>query len=76
LFFPIAEPGGDADWDGDVDLVDFKAFYDESCMTGPCSPACDPALPAACAVFDVDCDGDVDLADLAEFQTLFAPPSP
>jgi hypothetical protein len=74
LFFPIAEPGSDADWDCDVDLVDFKAFQDESCMTGPCSPACDPALQAACAVFDVDCDGDIDLADLAQWQNAFTGP--
>jgi hypothetical protein len=64
----------DVDADGDVDLVDFKAFQDESCMTGPCSPSCDPALQAACAVFDVDCDGDIDLADLAQWQNAFTGP--
>ena len=56
---------GDADFDGDVDLVDYTAFAD--CMTGPgrVDRLCD------CRFLDIDHDGDVDLADFARFQNGF-----
>lgn len=62
---PINE--GDADVDGDTDLIDFAMFA--SCLTGP-NPA--GAIPEGCTVFDFDADGDVDLFDLATFQRAFA----
>ena len=56
---------GDAEFDGDVDLVDYTAFAD--CMTGPgrVDRLCD------CRFLDIDHDGDVDLADFARFQNGF-----
>jgi len=62
---PINE--GDADVDGDTDLIDFAMFA--SCITGP-NPA--GAIPTECTVFDFDVDGDVDLFELATFQRAFA----
>ena len=55
--------GGDADRDGDVDMLDFSAFAD--CLGGPAEPAAD------CAAFDVDENGAVDLRDFAEILQLF-----
>jgi len=56
---------GDAEFDGDVDLVDYTAFAD--CMTGPgrVDRLCD------CRFLDIDHDGDVDLGDFALFQNAF-----
>jgi hypothetical protein len=59
---------GDADEDGDIDLVDFAAF--QTCFTGPEIP---PSTPCAIA-FDSDLDNDVDLADFGSFQLQFTGP--
>jgi len=53
---------GDADHDGDVDLVDFAALF--NCRTGPGADA----LPYGCHLFDFDGDNDVDLLDFASIQ--------
>ncbi len=55
---------GDADEDGDVDLVDYASF--ESCMSGP-----DTTPGSGCDVFDFDQDVDVDLEDFERFQNYF-----
>jgi len=56
---------GDAEFDGDVDLVDYATFAD--CITGPrrVDRLCD------CRFLDIDHDGDVDLGDFALFQNGF-----
>jgi len=56
---------GDAEFDGDVDLIDHAAFAE--CMTGPgrVDRLCD------CRFLDIDHDGDVDLSDFARFQNGF-----
>ncbi len=56
---------GDAEFDGDIDLIDYRAFAE--CMTGPgrVDGLCD------CRFLDVDHDGDVDLGDFARFQNGF-----
>ncbi|RJP38334.1 MAG: hypothetical protein C4547_04670 [Phycisphaerales bacterium] len=56
---------GDAEFDGDIDLVDHGAFA--ACITGPgrVDRLCD------CRFVDIDCDGDVDLHDFAQFQNAF-----
>lgn len=59
-----AQIPGDADGDGDVDLVDFGLFF--GCLTGP-----NVAAPGACAVFDSDGDVDVDLVDFRAFGLSF-----
>ena len=56
---------GDADVDGDVDVLDFAAFV--RCVTGPGSAS----LPTDCVLMDFDMDGDVDLPDFGGFQTAF-----
>jgi hypothetical protein len=59
---------GDADEDGDVDLVDFAGF--QICFTGPEIEASE-----SCSVaFDSDGDSDVDLADFGLFQLYFSGP--
>ena len=64
--FPSLGGPGDADRDGDVDLVDLAAFT--LCQLGPD----DEALPTDCAEpFDFDHDNDVDLLDFAAFQRAF-----
>jgi len=56
---------GDAEFDGDIDLIDYATFAE--CMTGPgrVDRLCD------CRFLDIDHDGDVDLADFARFQNGF-----
>jgi len=56
---------GDAEFDGDIDLIDYAAFAE--CMTGPgrVDRLCD------CRFLDIDHDGDVDLGDFALFQNGF-----
>jgi hypothetical protein len=56
---------GDADGDGDVDLLDFDIYLD--CETG--SEAND--LPDGCEAFDFDQDQDIDREDFAVFQRVF-----
>ncbi|MFQ5414182.1 MAG: hypothetical protein ACE5E6_06955 [Phycisphaerae bacterium] len=59
---------GDADGDGDVDLLDYGAYA--ACMTGP-----ENGPPASgCATFDFDGDTDVDMADFAAFELAFHGP--
>ncbi len=55
---------GDANGDGDVDLVDCDSF--QLCFSGPSSP-----YGQGCSTLDFDQDGDVDMADLADFQLAF-----
>lgn len=59
----------DSDRDGDVDLVDFKAFQD--CFNGPNRQP----LQQNCSAVDYDRDGDVDLVDFKTFQTCFNGPN-
>jgi hypothetical protein len=63
---PIPLSPGDADEDGDVDLLDFGGL--QRCSFGP-----EPALPAECYLFDLDLDLDVDLFDFTRFQASVAP---
>lgn len=60
---PVCTPG-DADGDGDVDLVDFAWF--QKCFG---QPAVGP-----CACLDLDGDGDVDLKDFKLFVALLTGP--
>jgi hypothetical protein len=64
LLFPLPLHG-DADSDGDIDLIDHAQF--SACMTGPVQHV----LEAPCTLFDVDHDFDVDTTDLASFQQEF-----
>ena len=59
-----ADLPGDADDDGDVDLLDAAAF--NACVTGPGGGADPP-----CDTFDFDGDNDVDLVDYGAFQIAF-----
>jgi hypothetical protein len=61
-FFPF----GDADDDGDVDLIDFLLFTD--CLTGP---EAGPVV-STCRLFDAEPDDDIDLDDFAAFQSVFS----
>lgn len=67
-----AQPFGDHDGDGDVDLDDYGVF--EDCLNGPDSwpnPTF-PTTPQDCLDwFNADTDWDVDLADFAQFQSSF-----
>ena len=66
---------GEADFDGDIDLTDYRKFAD--CLSGvdfldrnrvyPTDTLCE------CRFLDIDHDNDVDLADWAKFQNAFAP---
>lgn len=62
---------GDADRDGDVDLVDYDAFSD--CMEGPglTPEPLSVTLDKCIDTFDFDADGDVDLEDAARLTTAF-----
>ncbi len=60
---PMELPG-DSDGDGDVDLLDFRAFLE--CETGPAGIAA-----AECQLFDFDEDDDIDRHDFAAFQHFF-----
>jgi hypothetical protein len=54
----------DGDRDGDIDMVDARAF--EACMQGPTG-----GIGADCTAFDGDADGHITLADFAGFQMAF-----
>ncbi|RJP31107.1 MAG: hypothetical protein C4547_15785 [Phycisphaerales bacterium] len=64
---------GEADFDGDIDLVDFAEFsrcmigpdWDERVQRGPDETLCE------CRFLDINHDGDVDLGDFARFQCAF-----
>ncbi len=64
---------GDADDDGDADLIDFALLTD--CLAGPDTPPAPTAVgmtPADCVqVFDRDNDDDVDLDDLSSLLDFF-----
>jgi len=59
-------PGGDVDFDCDVDLVDLRRFA--ACLSGP-APA---KLSAPCSLVDPEEDGDADLKDFAALQRAFS----
>jgi len=58
---------GDLDYDGDVDLDDFRVL--EKCFSGP-----DVILGYSCTDPDLDGDGDVDCDDVKILETLFTGP--
>ncbi len=60
--FVFDDPTADPDFDGDVDLADFRNI--SGCLAGPRTTPPNPS----CRVFDFDTDGDVDVADFAAFQ--------
>lgn len=61
----MAGPNGDADSDGDVDVVDFATFL--GCAGGPSVPS-----DTACrCTFDFDGDDDVDWVDFGRLQVSF-----
>ncbi|MFQ5414994.1 MAG: hypothetical protein ACE5E6_11100 [Phycisphaerae bacterium] len=55
---------GDADCDGDVDLVDYAVLA--GCVSGPGA-----TLSLGCGAVDYDLDGDVDVEDFGGFQVVF-----
>jgi len=57
---------GDSEFNGEVDLIDYRTLAD--CMTGPgrVDGLC------ICRFLDVDYDGDVDLGDFARFQNGYS----
>jgi hypothetical protein len=64
---------GDADDDGDVDLVDVAAY--QNCFTGgPNEFGIQSPCAAGCDVFDVTPDNALNLADWPAFQTLLTGP--
>lgn len=65
LFLMRRLRNGDSEFDGDIDLDDYRRFAD--CMSGPLPPdrLCN------CRFLDLDSDGDVDLHDVASFQRNF-----
>ena len=66
-----ANPPGDADGDGDVDLADFAAMV--PCLSGPLEAAGFVPPSTACrSIFDDDADTDVDLRDWSAFQAAFS----
>ncbi len=67
MFWPFmpSGPNGDFDRDGDVDEVDFTAFY--TCMDGPDQSSTDECI----ARFDFDENLMVDAWDYSVFQTLY-----
>jgi hypothetical protein len=66
-FVPEPIPG-DADGDGDIDLLDYRIF--EGCHSQS-GPGVVPAAPACLEACDFDDDADVDLADFGGFQAAF-----
>ena len=66
--FQLPEGYGDADADGDHDLLDFAAY--QRCVTTNGVPITDPA----CSPFDADADGDVDAADYPPLKALLTGP--
>lgn len=58
---------GDADGDGDLDLIDYRRL--QQCWKGPVAVPDDPN----CSLFDFNPDGSIDLRDLQEFQNYFNP---
>lgn len=67
---------GEADFDGDVDLMDFAALA--GCLTGPKwvereDPGPQQSL-CRCRFLDINHDGSVDLADVARFQNAYTGP--
>ncbi|MEK6677077.1 MAG: hypothetical protein AABZ47_15665 [Planctomycetota bacterium] len=62
--FDVECPLGDAECDGDLDLVDYREF--RTCVAGP-----DVSLEGQCLADDFNGDGDVDLEDTAQFANLF-----
>jgi hypothetical protein len=61
---------GDADGDGDVDLLDFSVFFDY--LLGPLGNQ----QLAGWQSYDSDTDDDVDLSDLAHWQNVFTGDAP
>ena len=60
---------GDADHDGDHDLLDFASF--QNCFAGESAGP----LAGPCVLFDFDLDEDVDLADFGTFLACFNGPN-
>lgn len=60
----VAGESGDADCDGDRDLIDHAQMY--RCLTGP-----GETISLGCEAWETDLDGDADLRDLAIVQRNF-----
>ena len=63
--FWFAEPAGDCDATGTVDLLDYADLFD--CLLGPDIPLATPD----CDCFDFDNDNDTDLQDFSVFADSF-----